>query len=92
MYIITCWYQKKYLTIDDISGDGENISQPNDCFFIVPSFIDHIQSGGNPIFDIEKLHKITVLIKLSNSFQLYNFITYQQVSIQMQFEITSNHI
>ena len=40
----------KHFTIDDTSGDGEDILQPNDCFFIVPSFIDHIQSGSNPIF------------------------------------------
>ena len=34
----------KHFTIDDISGDGEDISQPNDCFFIVPYFIDQNQA------------------------------------------------
>ena len=34
----------KHFTIDDISSDGEDISQPNDCFFIVPYFIDQNQA------------------------------------------------
>ena len=50
----------KHFTIDVTSGDGEDILQPNDCFFIVPSFIDHIQSGSNPISSYENLFEINV--------------------------------
>ena len=50
----------KHFTIDDTTDGREDISQPNDCFFIVPSYIDHIQSGSNPISSYEKLFEINV--------------------------------
>ena len=40
----------KHFTIDDTTDGREDISQPNDCFFIVPYFIDHIQAIVTQIF------------------------------------------
>ena len=65
----------KHYTIDDTSGDGEDILQPNDCFFIVPSFIDHIQSSGNPILSYVKLFETNVNMCRINIVTLHHHIS-----------------
>ena len=67
--------KRKHFTIDDTSGDGEDILQPNDCFFIVPYFIDHIQSSSNPILSYGKLFEINVNMCRINIVTLHHHIS-----------------